>query len=156
VQVVRHHWTRLADPPVIGAGASARLSLVRICPTYALPSHEYVSSGAIRVHPVRGSELVVGHGLPPCAIGRALHSTSAEISGSSEFGESSIAHGTSESGYGVRMCRVHDLQRARRRAVSCPPCASAGGRRRSSYHRLGRGRRRLDLGYRFGVWNPDR
>jgi hypothetical protein len=56
-----------------------------------------------------------------CAVGRALHLTSAEIICSIEFGESSIARGTSESGYGIRMGRVCDLRRARRRAVSCAP-----------------------------------
>jgi hypothetical protein len=52
---------------------------------------------------------------PRHAGGRILHSTTAEISCSMEFWESSIARGSSESGYGVCMDRIRDLRRADRR-----------------------------------------
>jgi hypothetical protein len=108
---------------------------VRICPTCAFPFHKCVSSAAVRVHPVRGPELVVGHGLPPCAVGRALHSTSAEIGCRSGFGESSIARGTSESGYGVRMGRVLNLRPWRRRSAGAPPRLGAGWEERGTCRR---------------------
>jgi hypothetical protein len=53
--------------------------------------------------------------LPRHAGGRVPHSTSAKISCSIEFWESSIARGMSESGYGVRTGRIRDLRRADRR-----------------------------------------
>ena len=93
---------------------------------------------------------------PRRTVCRVLHSTSAKISCRMRLGESSIARGTSESGYGVRMGRVCELRCVRRRAVSCTSCASVEGRRRSSNRRLRRGRRRLEWGYPLGGWNPDR
>jgi hypothetical protein len=56
-----------------------------------------------------------GMGAAAAAGGRVLHSTSAKISCSIEFWESSIARGMSESSYGVRTGRIRDLRRADRR-----------------------------------------